>query len=158
VLIKSLELAIHIAPVGQEYDSVTQLMANCPLRNAMHIQQAMQHFENSNAPSQITCFRYGWMNPWWAVQLSDSGRPTRIFKDALDKRSQDLPSLFCPTGAIWIANSSDLINTGTFYCPKHIFWELPWMAAVDIDDEADLEMAHMLFQGSLNSLVAIEEN
>jgi hypothetical protein len=32
------------------------------------------------------------------------------------------------------------------------------MAAVDIDDEADLEMAHMLFQGSLNSLVAIEEN
>ena len=56
-------------------------------------------------------------------------------------RSQDLPDLYCPSGAIWIANSSKLKLEQTFHSKDLSFEELDWMAAIDIDDETDLEMA-----------------
>jgi len=84
------------------------------------------------------------MNPWWAAELSTSGEPSRLFPQALSKRSQDLPELFCPTGAIWIAGANQLLTEKTFYGPQHRFEAMPWQNAVDIDDEDDLMFAEVL--------------
>ena len=131
--------------LGEEYDVVAQLMPNTPLRAAHDIQQAMDHFCNHQAPSQISCFRFGWMNPWWAVKLDAGGKPFPVFPEAQGKRSQDLPVLFCPTGAIWIAWTEKLLHYQTFYCPDHVFHPMSWQSAVDIDDEHDLAMANAVF-------------
>ena len=127
-----------------EFEVVVQLMANCPLRNESHILDAMSAFEDCDAEYQISCFRFGWMNPWWAVTLDDHSSPQRLFPEAMVTRSQDLPPLFCPTGAIWIADCKSLINAGTFYGPKHRFHPISWRAAIDIDDYEDLRMARAL--------------
>ena len=126
---------------GDAYTSVTQLMANCPLRRCADIEDATLHFEKSGAPAQISCFKFGWMNPWWAVQLSPEGKPTYAFPDLRQSRSQDLPHLYCPTGAIWITSASSLKQHGTFYAPEHLFYPLHHISAVDIDDQDDLIMA-----------------
>jgi CMP-N-acetylneuraminic acid synthetase len=126
---------------GDTYTSVTQLMANCPLRSSSDIQEAVIHFEQSTAPAQISCFKFGWMNPWWAVQLSPEGKPTYAFPAIRKFRSQDLPSLYCPTGAIWISSTNALKQHGTFYAPGHIFYAMHYISAVDIDDKDDLDMA-----------------
>ncbi len=126
---------------GETYTSVTQLMANCPLRHCGDIQDAVSHFESSAAPAQISCFKFGWMNPWWAVELSPEGKPTYAFPEARQSRSQDLPSLYCPSGAIWISCTKALRQHRTFYAPEHIFHELDFISAVDIDDQEDLRMA-----------------
>jgi N-acylneuraminate cytidylyltransferase len=126
---------------GDTYTSVTQLMANCPLRHCADIQDAVSHFEQSSAPAQISCFKFGWMNPWWAVQLSPEGKPTYAFPEIRDSRSQDLPPLYCPTGAIWIASVTALKQCGTFYAPEHVFHPMHHISAVDIDDHDDLIMA-----------------
>lgn len=123
------------------FDLIAQLMPNCPLRAASHIQEAIRHFMAENLSFQISCFRFGWMNPWWSVQLSSNGIPERMFPDAAKQRSQDLPSLYCPTGAIWLANRNALLAADTFYGPEHRFFPLDWQAAVDIDDMEDLRMA-----------------
>jgi len=130
---------------GEQYDVVSQLMANCPLRDAEDITGAVQNFINKGAESQICCFRFGWMNPWWAARLDERGRPDYLFPEARVARSQDLPHLYCPSGAIWIANSSVLKSAKTFYIPGHIFHLLSWISAMDIDDAADLEMAQACF-------------
>lgn len=126
---------------GDTYTSVTQLMANCPLRNSSDIQDAIFHFEQSAAPAQISCFKFGWMNPWWAVQLSPEGKPTPAFPEMRKFRSQDLPSLYCPTGAIWISTRNALKQHRTFYAPEHTFHAMHYISAVDIDDQDDLDMA-----------------
>lgn len=131
--------------LGENYDIVTQLMPNTPLRTSQDICQAMDHFFENASPSQISCFRFGWMNPWWAVTLNTTGRPTPFFPEVQQKRSQDLPALYCPSGAVWIAQVSHLLAHRTFYCPGHIFYPLPWQSAVDIDDESDLMMAKAAF-------------
>ena len=126
---------------GDSYTSVTQLMPNCPVRDSMDIQDAIANFERSSAPAQISCFKFGWMNPWWAVQLSPEGKPIYTFPEIRQSRSQDLPHLYCPTGAIWIAKTSSLKLHGTFYAPEHVFHSMHYTSAVDIDDQDDLLMA-----------------
>lgn len=130
----------------ESYASVTQLMANCPLRTADDITQAVTQFEAQDRSFQISCFKYGWMNPWWAVKLGPEGHPERLFPETAGKRSQDLPELFCPTGAIWIARADLLLKTKTFYGPNHVFEPMSWESAVDIDDYDDMRFAEALSQ------------
>ncbi len=126
---------------GTRFELVAQLMPNCPLRNADHIRAAMNNFQVHSIDYQISCFLFGWMNPWWAVKLNLNMLPTRLFPDAMDKRSQDLDDLYCPTGAIWIAKRDALLDAGTFYGPDHRFYPMDLKGAVDIDDLDDLQMA-----------------
>jgi N-acylneuraminate cytidylyltransferase len=69
-----------------------------------------------------------------------------LFPQAVTKRSQDLETLFFPTGAVWIAKSKDLRKAGSFYGPDYRAFVLPWQAAVDIDTEADLQLAEALLR------------
>lgn len=133
----------QMAEAGMEKpDVVVQLMANCPLRDSGDIDDAINHFLEEDANFQISAFKYGWMNPWWAHTLDEKGKATPVFGEKeLMKRSQDRPDLYCPTGAIWIARTEELINSESFYGPGYGFYPLHWIHAVDIDEYDDLEMA-----------------
>lgn len=123
------------------FDTIVQLMPNCPLRTAEDIKQAIEAFKSKQAVFQISCFKFGWMNPWWAVRLNEQGQSERLFPEAITTRSQDLPPLYCPTGAIWIAQSAAFKEAGSFYGKDHVFEPMHWISAVDIDDSEDMEMA-----------------
>ncbi len=126
---------------GEEYDSVSQLMANCPMRTSDDICDAVRTFEEQRAESLLSCFRFGWMNPWWAMKLDEGGHPVPLFEKELTSRSQDLPPLYCPSGALWIARTRALKECGTFYTPQRIVHPMHWVSAMDIDDAEDLKMA-----------------
>jgi CMP-N-acetylneuraminic acid synthetase len=133
----------------KEYETVVQLMPNCPFRSADHIRAAVETFVNRAARFQISCFKYGWMNPWWAARLGPDLCPVPLFPEALKTRSQDLDELYCPTGAIWIANTAALAGSRTFYGPGHIWCPLDWKAAMDIDSPEDLDFARALLAAGL---------
>jgi CMP-N-acetylneuraminic acid synthetase len=130
--------------LSEEYINVVQLLPNCPLRGADEISKAYHHFIENDLSFQISCFKFGWMNPWWAFILDENNMPHSLYPDALKKRSQDLPPVYCPTGAIWIARVDSLRHAGTFYGPNHQFYPMPWESAVDIDDYDDLLFAETL--------------
>ncbi len=125
----------------EQFDCVSQLMGNCPLRDAEDIRQAVHGFLARGVDSQLSCFRFGWMNPWWAFQLDPQDKPKYLFPEARSARSQDLPGLFCPSGALWIARVPALKKARSFYMPDHAFHEMSWISAMDIDDLEDMEMA-----------------
>lgn len=128
----------------EEYSVVVQLMANCPLRTSSDIESALASFEKCKRVSQISCFEYGWMNPWWAATINKLGQPTKLFPETFGKRSQDLPKLYCPTGAIWISTTAALLTHKSFYSPEHVFEPISLESAVDIDDYTDLNFAKAL--------------
>lgn len=130
--------------LGLKYDNVVQLMANCPLRNSEDITKSFNNFINNCLNFQISSFKYGWMNPWWAFKIEDK-KAVAMFPEALKTRSQDLPQLFCPTGAIWMAKADELKKSNTFYGANYELCEIDWISAVDIDDESDLQMAKAAF-------------
>ena len=143
-------VAIHQAEVyyNEKYDVVVQLMANAPLRDEEDIQVHIKNFVESKKSFQISSFKFGWMNPWWAFKINKNGSHEWMLKEGIGKRSQDLDELFCPTGAIWIAKVEALKKAGTFYGPDYNFCEINWKHAVDIDNFEDLEFAKAVF--SLN--------
>lgn len=139
----TLSTILQLEELGDTFDTVVQLFAVCPLRNEEDIKKAYKHFIERKDPFLISCYKYTWMNPWWAVTLDDKGKPKWIFEDT-KIRSQDLPKLYSPTGAIWIADIEQLKIEKSFYGKGHIFWQMNWKRAVDIDDYDDLEMAKLL--------------
>ena len=84
------------------------------------------------------------MNPWWAFRKNENNGHSFLFAEAIKERSQDLDDLFCPTGSIWMAKTQAIIKSKSFYGPGQIFEEIDWIAAVDIDDYNDLNMAKSL--------------
>lgn len=132
----------------ENFTTVVQLMPNCPLRNHTHIIESYDNFLRSGENFQLSCFNFGWMNPWWAIKLDINFRPTPLFPEMLTKRSQDLDTVYCPSGAIWIAKIDPLKKSGTFYGDPHIFFPIDWKAAVDIDTPDDLEFAKAVYKVS----------
>lgn len=129
-----------------KFDVVIQLMPNCPLRTERIISEGIEQFFKQGEKAQISFFDYGWMNPWWAHKLGDNLSPNPIFKEALSSRSQDLQKLYCPSGAVWIANVEDLRTHKTFYFDDYKAYLIDWQYAVDIDDLEDLKMAEAVFR------------
>lgn len=130
---------------GETYETVVQLMANAPLRKSIDIINHYNEFVSQEREFQLSSFKFGWMNPWWAAKLQEDNSPEWMFPEGITKRSQDLDDLYCPTGVIWIANVEKLKKSNTFYGPNYKFCEIDWKSAVDIDDYEDLEFAKALY-------------
>jgi len=130
---------------GEDYELTVQLMATCPLRGVGEIKAALAAFRQYRRTFQVSCFAYGWMNPWWALQLDAQGQGERLFPRHRGKRSQDLPPLYCPTGAVWLARTEALMASGSFYSEPLCYEPMHWTRAVDIDTPEDLLMARCLY-------------
>lgn len=135
-----------LAAAGDHYDDVVQLLPTCPLRNADHVRAAVTQFRAGGARAQASCFRFGWDNPWWALELDGSGGARFVFPQATEERSQDLPPLYGLTGAVWVAASDAWLERDGFPLDACSWFELPWQAAIDIDEPEDLELAGALLQ------------
>jgi|WetSurMetagenome_2_1015567.scaffolds.fasta_scaffold13005_2 CMP-N-acetylneuraminic acid synthetase len=131
---------------GTLFASVCQLMPNCPLRTSEDVVASYEQFAATGAESQLSVTRFGWQNPWWAMKREPGFALTPLFPEALKERSQDLPDLFCPTGAVWWAKAAVLRREGTYHIATRTGWEIPWMRAVDIDNEDDWVAAELLLQ------------
>lgn len=130
---------------GIAYEVVVQLMPNCPFRSANDITQMAKAFSARNVPAMLSCSRFRFQNPWWAFSKASSGRTEAVAgAEQRSKRSQDLSATYSPTGAIWIARTSNLIADGSFYCDGHVMEEISWISGIDIDDPEELEIARML--------------
>lgn len=131
--------------IEKKYDIVVMLMANCPLRDENDIKNALTNFIKLKSNFQISSFKFGWMNPWWAHTINSKTNIAKPLFDTKQARSQDLEDLHCPTGAIWIANVEELKKSKTFYGTNYTMFDMNWKNAVDIDDYEDLEFAKLLF-------------
>lgn len=140
----------RLDPGAERYGAVAQLMANCPMRSSRDIVTSYKQFCDTGADSQVSVVRYGWQNPWWAMRRdAGSFRLEPLFPQEMMARSQDLPELFCPTGAIWWGKASVIRERKTFHIPERTGWEIHWQHGVDIDTVEDLEFAEAVLSMSL---------
>lgn len=136
---------VKVDPDGTHYQSVAQLMANCPLRTAEDVVSSFAQFSQTGADSQISVVRYGWQNPWWAMKRDASSFTLDpLFPREMSARSQDLPELFCPTGAIWWGKTKVIREQKTFHIASRMGWEIDWQHGVDIDTPEDMAFAEAL--------------
>ena len=152
----TVDMLLRLDPQGEKYNHVCQLMANCPLRDSAAIQASYRQFVASDSQSQISITRFGWQNPWWAMRRGSDLILEPLFQEMLASRSQDLPELFCPTGAIWWANAAILRQAGTFHVAGRTGWEIDWRQGMDIDTQDDWSMAETLMAMARNDSGPVE--
>ena len=138
------DVLLRLDPAGDIFGYVCQLMPNCPLRTATDIVESYRQMVNSDANSQLSVVRYGWQNPWWAMRRNEKYILEPVFSDYITARSQDLPELFCPTGAIWWARTNVIRREGTYHIPNRTGWEISWEHGIDIDTEDDWAIAEVV--------------
>jgi N-acylneuraminate cytidylyltransferase len=144
VSLATLDALDRLDPDGSLHPTVCQMMPNCPLRTAEDVRESAAAFRQSGAPAQISVVRYDWRNPWWAMRRAADGRLEPLFEARVTERSQDLPELFCPTGAIWWARAEVLRRERTFHVAGRTGWEIDAARGVDIDTPEDWALAEML--------------
>lgn len=126
---------------GGTFSRVAQLMPNCPLRDAADVRASFQQFAETGARAQLSVARYGWQPPWWAMRRAEDFALVPLFAQAVSARSQDLPVVFCPTGAIWWARADVLRAARTFHVEGRTGWEIAPAHGIDIDTEEDWQLA-----------------
>lgn len=146
----TLDVLDRIDPSGNVVESVCQLMANCPLRNSVDIQDAYSQFKTSGSSSQISLTTFGWLNPWWAVELDESFKVSHLHSEKWKQRSQDLPDVYCPTGAVWFARAALLRKAKTFHTDDKTGFVIPWPRGLDIDSIEDWKLAELLLAAPLH--------
>lgn len=140
----TLDALERLDPSGETYLQVCQLMPNCPLRTAADIVASYQQFVDTGVDAQVSVVRFGWQNPWWAMRRTSDLTLAPLFPERIAERSQDLPQLFCPTGAVWWAKADVLRTQGTFHVPGRTGWEISWIHGIDIDTEDDWILTEVL--------------
>jgi CMP-N-acetylneuraminic acid synthetase len=131
----------RLDPDGVLFDSVAQLMPNCPLRDAADVRGSFAQFLSTGAASQLSVARYGSQPPWWAMRRTDQYELVPLFPAETQMRSQDLPTLFCPSGAIWWAGAAVLREARTYHVAGRTGWEIDPVHGFDIDTEDDWRFA-----------------
>jgi CMP-N-acetylneuraminic acid synthetase len=134
----------RVDKAGRRFAFVAQLMPNCPLRDAADVRDSFEQFRHTESYSQLSVARFGWQTPWWAMRRGDDFTLDPLFPREAVTRGQDLPPVFCPTGAIWWARAETLREAGTFHVPGRTGWEIDPVHAIDIDTEDDWRLAEAL--------------
>jgi pseudaminic acid cytidylyltransferase len=140
----TLDALTRVDRSGRRFTSVAQLMPNCPLRDAADVRDSYEQFVETKSCSQLSVAPFGWQTPWWAMRRGGDFTLDPLFPSEAVTRGQDLPPLFCPTGAIWWARAETLRDAGTFHVPGRTGWEIDPVHAIDIDTEDDWKLAEAL--------------
>jgi CMP-N-acetylneuraminic acid synthetase len=125
-------------------DIVAQVFACCPLISPFDINASVSRFISNKL--QVSCANYFSGNPCWGFTLRNgsTSNPIWLSKEALGMRSQDLPEVLFPTGAVWIGRWEKLLEVNSFYSSITNFDKLPIECGIDIDWPQDLEVAEAL--------------
>jgi N-acylneuraminate cytidylyltransferase len=139
--------------LDQEYDIVCSLQTTTPLRTSNDIDSAIDRLEETNAMSCISTSEYT-ASPFWAVTTNNSGYLEEfIGKGALwanePTRSQDLPNLVHPNGAVFASTVDAWRKHESFYTPETVGYEMPPERSLDIDEPWELELIRKVMEGQL---------
>lgn len=125
-------------------DFVVQMMANVPLTRPETVRLFHEELAKEPERSLISCFEPRFSPLRWAIEKGPDGSGRFVFDEFSGKRSQDMPPLLIPTGAIWGASRNYLETHGDFYGPSFRLFEVDWLEALDIDTPEELEICRAL--------------
>jgi len=144
VNVSTYQFLLNLKTIKKErIKNIFQLMPNCPFRDENDIKKTYQQFCNSKSKFLITHIKFYFSNPWWSVSIKKN-KVLKLFKNAYRKRSQDLPELFAPSGAIWIADYKSFLKSKTFYGKQYNVSVIDWKKGIDIDTIKEFQIAKLL--------------
>lgn len=131
--------------------NIILLQPTSPLRTIEDIKRAINLYQTQACDSLISVCDYP-HPPQWALKIENNFLLPNYGPKYLKLRRQELPKLYSPNGAIYIASSSILREKRTFYCERTIPYIMPPEHSIDIDTEFDFLMIECILKNRVGSL------
>ena len=143
---------VTLREISTPFDVVVQLQSVHPFRTAQDIDLSLEWFFGGDHKFQLTAEEISRPPGWWACELNDDGRPSFFFPETLDKRTQDLPKLYAPNGAVMIADYQPLMESETFFGNNFLMYPLGRESCFDIDVEEDFKTAEKMMREKVKTI------
>ena len=86
-------------------------------------------------------------SPYFMFQLEAGGRMTPVIRqDGFHTRRQDLPKIYAPNGAVYVADCQWLASTKSYLTPETRGFEMPRERSQDVDTLLDFEICELLLK------------
>jgi CMP-N,N'-diacetyllegionaminic acid synthase len=137
---KTIDVVLDVL-TKEECGVVVLLQPTCPFRTAQDIDGAIKLFLMSKCDSVISMAEAG-SNQCWLMKIKGNKFLTPVFGHKyFTQRSQDLPKMYVPNGAIYVSTPANLRKYKSFYTNKVLPYIMPRERSIDIDDFDDWAIA-----------------
>lgn len=132
------------------FDVVAMIQVTTPLRTVADVDGAIERLLETDATSVASVSEY-WTPPVWAVHEQD-GYLRQFFDgdylwtDDDAPRSQDVPTLYHPNGAVFAARTAAFRRAEGFYTERTVGYEMPPERSIDVDEPFDLRLVRALYE------------
>ncbi|MEG0308656.1 MAG: acylneuraminate cytidylyltransferase family protein [Clostridium sp.] len=126
-------------------DYILLLQCTSPLRNSVHIQEAIDKLINSEYDSLVSVCESE-VNPYWSNVFEGEKLKYFIEEGKNITRRQDLPDVYRLNGAIYLIKLDVLKTEKTFEPEELTGYVMDAYSSVDIDTEMDFKIAEVIMK------------
>lgn len=148
----SADVVLHALDELQPDGVVALLQPTSPFRNARHLRESVELLKRSGAQGVISV-AHGKPLAWAHHVVDELLVPAVEDVDGTTRR-QDHRTVFYPNGAIYCAASNAMREAGGIVRAQAAAYEMSAIDSLDIDDEADLDLARAIVDTGLRSVDA----
>ena len=137
----------HVIENSEKFDYIILLQATSPLRNANHIDEAIELLESKKADAMVSVCEMSHTPLWSNVLPEDENMKNFLMENVINKRSQDLEMYYRINGAIYICSTDLLLSNKSFFLRDNIYaYKMRRMDSIDIDERFDFMVAESIIQ------------
>lgn len=135
---------------GRGFDYVVMLQASSPLRLPEDIDGTISTCFETGAPACISVVQNS-KSVFWAMRMSEDGQlSTMQGTEWQRRRRQQLPDVYVPNGAVYIAQVPWYRKVGTWVEEGTVGYPMPPERSLDIDNNFDVAVIRALLQDRLS--------
>ncbi len=130
----------------EAYDYVVLLQPTSPLRTVADIDGCIQRCLEGGWPCCVSVTEAE-KSPYFMFELDEGARLSPVIaQERYHTRRQDLPRVFAPNGAVYVASCEWLAQTRSFLTPETRGFEMPRERSWDVDTLLDFEICELLLK------------
>ena len=134
------DVIIHALNKLPGYDYVMLLQPTSPLVLAEDIDGCIEFLISSDAEAAVSVCEPG-KNPYWTFAMGQDNTLVTVFGEKyFNRQRQELPLVYMPTGAIYIAGTKWFLENKSFYSDSTSGYLIPAERSLDIDSELDFKV------------------
>lgn len=146
----TIDVVFHILGVLEKEDykpeAVVLLQPTSPLRATEDIDEAVRIFLNQDCKSVVSVCQYA-HSPYWFFKIEKKRLKPLLGRKYFQLQSQDLPPVYLPNGAVFVASPETLLKYRGFDNNDKILpYIMPSQRSIDIDEELDFKLAELIIQ------------
>ena len=141
-----------LASQNDFYDYILLLQPTSPLRNASHIDEAVELLMSKSANGLVGVAEVEHPVEWINILPLDGSLKNFFPEEYRNIRSQDFPTRYRINGAIYLNKIKDVLEEGALILKNESYaYIMPQSVSLDIDTEFDFRIAECMFEINKNT-------